>query len=258
MVRERVRKRIEEAFAWIKAIAGQSRSQLRGLARGALVVHARSRHLQPGTAAEAAGDRGSLAVTVPMDCLLVGRWRIIEADLSDRAHLDVVEPAMMTIGAHGAGQITFGAMQGGLELEYSRSTVVFTWAGFEEMDEVGGSGSAEFQDGGSFEIAFAYQRRAGLVRALIRPSGQARPRSEVRPQDVVVFLRELDQSRCGPPRLGRPGGAGRQRSSGLIDQPVDLGPQAGRGRIVGTRDRARVATLQKLDGRWLRQTMPPT
>ena len=55
-------------------------------------------------------------MTVPMDCRLIGRWRIVEADLWDRAHLDLVEPAMMTIGAHGRGEITFGAMQGGLEL----------------------------------------------------------------------------------------------------------------------------------------------
>ena len=94
-------------------------------------------------------------MTVPMDCQLIGRWRIVEADLWDRAHLDLVEPAMMTIGAHGRGEITFGAMQGGLELEYSRSAVFFTWAGFEEMDEVSGSGSAELQDDGSPEIAFA-------------------------------------------------------------------------------------------------------
>ena len=32
-VSQRIRKRIEEAFAWIKAIAGQSRTKLRGLAR---------------------------------------------------------------------------------------------------------------------------------------------------------------------------------------------------------------------------------
>jgi hypothetical protein len=95
-------------------------------------------------------------VTVPMDCQLIGRWRIVEADLWDRAHLDLVEPAMMTIGCHGRGEITFGAMRGRLELEYSRSTVFFTWAGFEEMDEVSGSGSAELQDDGSLAIAFAY------------------------------------------------------------------------------------------------------
>ena len=55
-------------------------------------------------------------MTVPMDWRLIGRWRIVEADLWDRAHLDLVEPAMMTIGGHGRGEITFGAMQGGLEL----------------------------------------------------------------------------------------------------------------------------------------------
>jgi hypothetical protein len=49
-------------------------------------------------------------------------------------------------------------MPGSLEPEYSRSTVFFTWAGFEEMDEVSGSGSAVLQDDGSLEIEFAYHR----------------------------------------------------------------------------------------------------
>ena len=47
-------------------------------------------------------------------------------------------------------------MQAGLDLEYSRSMVFFTWAGFDEMDEVSGSGSAELLDDGSLEIEFAY------------------------------------------------------------------------------------------------------
>jgi hypothetical protein len=113
-------------------------------------------------------------VTVPMDCQLIGRWRIVEADLWDRAHLDLVEPAMMTIGADGRGEITFGAMQGGLELEYARSTVFFTWAGFEEMDEVSGSGSAELQEDGSLEIAFAYHLGdEAILKALRAPSSTA-------------------------------------------------------------------------------------
>jgi hypothetical protein len=95
-------------------------------------------------------------VTAPMDCRLVGRWRIVEADLWDRAHLDLVEPAMITIGADGHGAIAFGAMQAGLDLEYSRSVVVFTWAGFDEMDQVSGTGSAQLNDDGTIEIAFAY------------------------------------------------------------------------------------------------------
>jgi hypothetical protein len=62
----------------------------------------------------------------------------------------------MTIGSDGHGEIAYGAMQAGLELEYSRSTVFFTWAGFDEMDEVTGTGSAELNDDGTLEIAFAY------------------------------------------------------------------------------------------------------
>ena len=31
----------------------------------------------------------------PMNCQIIGKWRIVEADLWDRSHLDLVEPAMM-------------------------------------------------------------------------------------------------------------------------------------------------------------------
>jgi hypothetical protein len=95
-------------------------------------------------------------MTVPKDCRLIGRWRILESDLWDRDHLDLVEPAMMTIRADGHGEIAFGAMQAGLELEYSRNLVFFTWAGFEEGDQFTGSGSAELTDDGTIEIEFAY------------------------------------------------------------------------------------------------------
>jgi hypothetical protein len=62
----------------------------------------------------------------------------------------------MTIGADGHGEIAYGAMQASLELEYSRSMVFFTWAGFDKMDEVTGTGSAELNDDGTIEIEFAY------------------------------------------------------------------------------------------------------
>ena len=95
-------------------------------------------------------------MTAPMNCQLIGRWQIVEADLWDRDYLDLIEPATMTILADGHGEIAFGAMQAGLDLEYGRSVIVFTWAGFDEMDEVSGSGSAKLQDDGSLEIEFAY------------------------------------------------------------------------------------------------------
>jgi hypothetical protein len=95
-------------------------------------------------------------MTTPMNCRLIGRWRIVEADLWDRDHLDLVEPATLAINDDGHGEIAFGAMQARLDLEYGQSIVFFTWAGFDEMDEVNGSGTAELLDDGTLEIEFAY------------------------------------------------------------------------------------------------------
>jgi hypothetical protein len=87
---------------------------------------------------------------------LVGRWRIIEADLWDCDHLDLGGPATITIGADNHGEIAFGAMRAALDLSYSPTMVFFSWVGFDEMDEVTGDGSAELLEDGSIEIAFAY------------------------------------------------------------------------------------------------------
>ena len=92
----------------------------------------------------------------PANCRLIGRWRIVEADIWDRAYLNLSGPATMTITEYGRGEIAFGALEAGLDIEYSRSSVGFTWAGFDEMDEVSGDGSAELNDNGSIEIEFAY------------------------------------------------------------------------------------------------------
>ena len=50
----------------------------------------------------------------------------------------------------------FGPLQAGLDIEYSRASVGFTWQGFDELDEVSGDGSAELLDDDSIEIEFAY------------------------------------------------------------------------------------------------------
>jgi len=89
-------------------------------------------------------------------CQLIGRWRIVESDLWDRDHLDLVEPAQMMIRGDGHGEIAIGALQAGLDIEYSATVIFFTWAGFDDMHEVNGSGSAELQDDGTIETEFAY------------------------------------------------------------------------------------------------------
>jgi hypothetical protein len=91
-----------------------------------------------------------------MNCKLVGRWRIVEADIWDRQYLDLCGPATIIIRVNGHGEIAFGALQAGLDIEYSRDSVGFTWEGFDEMDEVCGDGSVELLDDGSIEIEFAY------------------------------------------------------------------------------------------------------
>jgi hypothetical protein len=91
-----------------------------------------------------------------MNCQIVGRWRIVDADLWDRDYLDLVEPAYISFGEDGRGEFAFGAVNGGMELEYSQRIIVFTWDGFDEMDEVNGTGSAELDDDGTLEIEIPF------------------------------------------------------------------------------------------------------
>ena len=95
-------------------------------------------------------------MTRELDCALIGKWRIIEADLWDHDYLDLVEPAHITFDGNGHGEFAFGCVQGGLDCEYSRRIILFTWQGFDEMDQVGGDGSAELDDDGSLEIEIRF------------------------------------------------------------------------------------------------------
>jgi hypothetical protein len=117
-----------------------------------MVLHLRGRCLQSGAAAEA---HGGFDVKAPADCRLIGRWRIVEADLWDRVHLDLCGPATLTITAQG-GEVAFGALQAGLEVEYARDSIGFRWAGSDEGDQVEGEGTAELLEDGTIEIEFAY------------------------------------------------------------------------------------------------------
>jgi len=95
-------------------------------------------------------------VSAPAGCQIIGRWRIVEADLWDRSHLDLVGPAYLQIGGDGWAEFAFGAAQAGGELEYAKTTVFFRWQGFDEGDEITGDASAELQDDGTIEIELSY------------------------------------------------------------------------------------------------------
>ena len=52
------------------------------------------------------------------DNAVLGRWRIVEADLWDRDYLDLCETASLVVRADSHGEIAFGAMQAGLHVQY--------------------------------------------------------------------------------------------------------------------------------------------
>ena len=105
---------------------------------------------------------------------LVGRWRIVEADLWDRDFLDLCGQAELVVGSEGQGEISFGAVQAGLDIAYDHDGIDFTWCGFDEMDEVRGSGSAELQEDGSLTIDFAYHHDdEAIFKAVREPSSSA-------------------------------------------------------------------------------------
>jgi hypothetical protein len=90
------------------------------------------------------------------DCQLIGRWRIVEADLWDRDYLDLVEPAHLEIGRNGWASFVIGALTAGGQIEYSRTTVFFRWNGFDESDEISGEASVELNDDGGIGIQLSF------------------------------------------------------------------------------------------------------
>ncbi len=73
-------------------------------------------------------------MSAPAGCQLIGRWRIVEADLWDRGYLDLSGTAMITIGEDNNGEIAFGALQAGIDLSYSYS-MVSSHRVYDELDE---------------------------------------------------------------------------------------------------------------------------
>jgi hypothetical protein len=95
-------------------------------------------------------------MTEPAECQIIGRWRIVEADLWDGDYLDLVEPAYLQIGSDGSGEFAFGVVTATLDVDYARTVVFFTFIGSDEGDEVSGSGSAEPGDDGVLEIEISF------------------------------------------------------------------------------------------------------
>ena len=87
---------------------------------------------------------------------LIGKWRITEADLWDKAYLDMLDPAFIEFKSNGRGEVRFGCVVGGLDCSYSPAAVDFTWQGNDEMDEASGDGIALLEDDGSLTVELSF------------------------------------------------------------------------------------------------------
>lgn len=76
----------------------------------------------------------------------LGKWRIIEMELWDRADFDSVEPAHFTFEKSGLGDFQFIAVQGGMDCRFGerdgKPLVEFSWLGCDELDPASGRGWA--------------------------------------------------------------------------------------------------------------------
>lgn len=87
---------------------------------------------------------------------LVGKWRIVQADLWDTEYLDMLEPAFIEFKRDGRGEVRFGCVVGGLDCSYSSGAADFTWQGHDEMNEASGDGLALLEDDGSLTVEFSF------------------------------------------------------------------------------------------------------
>jgi hypothetical protein len=80
---------------------------------------------------------------------LIGKWRITEMELWDKAYLDMSGPPYSQFKANGDGEFNFGCVACGIDCDFSDDDAEFTFQGHDEMDEVSGSGWAELNDDGT-------------------------------------------------------------------------------------------------------------
>jgi hypothetical protein len=156
-VSQRLRKRIDEPFGWIKPAAGLRKTRHRGLSRVGWAV---GRCCQPGARAQAA--RGRRMITRGRS-QLIGKWRIVEMDLWDADYIDMLGPGRSQFD-HDGGTMAFGAVQIGLDCHYGADSDHFTFSGHDEMTEVSGDGAADREPDGSItgEIRFRWRDEAVL------------------------------------------------------------------------------------------------
>jgi len=86
-------------------------------------------------------------------------WRITEMSVWDRDFIDLVTPGHLTVKPNGTGTFAFGAIEAEIDCRIeqlaSQERLVFSFAGWDEGDEVSGRGWA-IADGNSMDGWFSF------------------------------------------------------------------------------------------------------
>lgn len=83
---------------------------------------------------------------------VIGKWRIFASDDYDVRDLDMLGPAYIQFNADGTGQFQYICVNGAMDVGYSPNGADFDWQGFDEMDEVSGSGDADLAEDGTLTL----------------------------------------------------------------------------------------------------------
>ena len=86
---------------------------------------------------------------------VIGKWRIFQSDEYEANDLDLVEPAFIQFNADGTGEFKYICVNGTMDCGYSPNGADFDWQGFDEMDEVSGSGDADLAEDGMLVITIS-------------------------------------------------------------------------------------------------------
>jgi hypothetical protein len=136
----RVRKRIEEAFGWMKTIAGLKRPMLRGIDHVGWAFTFVSFACRGSWLKRA--DRPIWRAYQPLHRSMADHRN----DVWSKNVLDLVEKAQITFEGTCGGEIAFVAVKGFLDVRYgSRQGATyaeFSWQGFDDTDETCGRGWA--------------------------------------------------------------------------------------------------------------------
>ena len=84
-----------------------------------------------------------------MKASFAGRWRIAEMEQWDQKFVDLVSPGHITFTRDGGGELHFGAVDVSLDwrADARGNRVNFAFEGFDEGDDVSGTGLGELNGG---------------------------------------------------------------------------------------------------------------